>query len=180
MWLAIVAMIMMFAAFTSAYVVKKADFRYWVDVPFPQMFTFSTITILLSSVFMHLSLVTFRRNQVSLHRLFMLLTLVAGTSFLAMQIMGWQELYDNGIKLNGNVAGSFLYVISGAHFLHVAGGVIGLLVFSVFAFTRFRNPVDTLVENIHPYKQIGLELMATYWHFVDVLWLYLFFFLQYS
>ena len=103
MWLAIVAMIMMFAAFTSAYVVKKADFRYWVDVPFLKCSLFSTITILLSSVFMHLSLVTFRRNQVSLHRLFMLLTLVAGTSFLAMQIMGWQELYDNGIKLNGNV-----------------------------------------------------------------------------
>ncbi|HCK22002.1 MAG TPA: cytochrome oxidase subunit III, partial [Bacteroidetes bacterium] len=91
-----------------------------------------------------------------------------------------QELKAEGILLKGNVAGSFLYVISGAHFLHVAGGVIALLVFVILAFTRYNKPEDTLLENIHPDKQIGVELMATYWHFVDVLWLYLFFFFQMS
>jgi cytochrome c oxidase subunit 3 len=129
---------------------------------------------------MQLAYFAFKRNRVKLHRIFMLLTCAAGVIFLYLQIQGWQQLKGSGILLNGNVAGSFIYVISGAHFLHVVGGLIALLVFAVKAFTRFKKPVDTLVENIHPDKQVGVELMATYWHFVDVLWLYLFFFFQLS
>jgi len=180
LWLGIVAMIMMFAAFTSAYVVKKADVNNWLVFDLPVMFSYSAITIVASSVFMQLAFYTFKKNKVGLHRIFMLATFLTGATFLVMQVLGWQELKSAGILLKGNVAGSFVYVISGAHFLHVLGGVIALLVFSILAFTRFRNPVDTLVENIHPEKQVGLELMATYWHFVDVLWIYLFFFFQMS
>jgi cytochrome c oxidase subunit III len=180
MWLAIVAMTMMFAAFTSAYVVKKADLRTWAEIELPAMFTYSTVVILISSLFMQLSYYAYKKNNVALHRVFMLLTLTAGASFLFLQIQGWQQLTDSGINLSANVAGSFVYVISGAHFLHVVGGVIALLVFSIRAFTRIKQPVDTLVENIHPDRQVGVELMATYWHFVDVLWLYLFFFFQMS
>lgn len=180
MWLAIVAMTMMFAAFTSAYVVKKADLRTWAEIELPAMFTYSTVVILISSVFMQLSYYAYKRNNVSAYRSFIMLTLFTGASFLYLQIQGWQQLTASGIHLSANVAGSFVYVISGAHFLHVTGGVIALLVFSIRAFTRIKHPVDTLVENIHPDKQVGVELMATYWHFVDVLWLYLFFFFQMS
>lgn len=180
MWLAIVAMIMVFAAFTSAYVVKKADVNNWMEFDLPGMFNYSVITILASSVFMQASYYTFKKNRVGLHRVFMVLTFLAGATFLVMQIMGWQEMKAGGIILSGNVAGSFVYVISGAHFLHVLGGVIGLLVFTVFAFTRYSDSVDTLMDNMRADDKVGLELMATYWHFVDVLWIYLFFFFQMS
>jgi cytochrome c oxidase subunit III len=180
MWLAIVAMVMMFAAFTSAYVVKKADVSNWLVFELPVMFSYSAVIIVISSICMQLAYITFRRNRIGLHRLFMVATFFLGATFLVLQVLGWQELKAEGILLKGNVAGSFLYVISGAHFLHVAGGVIALLVFVILAFTRYNKPEDTLLENIHPDKQIGVELMATYWHFVDVLWLYLFFFFQMS
>jgi cytochrome c oxidase subunit 3 len=180
MWLGIVAMVMMFAAFTSAYVVKKADVSNWLVFDLPVMFNYSAVVIVLSSIAMQLAYFTFRRNKIGMHRIFIVLTFLLGAAFLVLQVMGWQELKSEGILLKGNVAGSFLYVISGAHFLHVVGGVIALLVFVFLAFTRYNRPEDTLLENIHPERQIGVELMATYWHFVDVLWLYLFFFFQMS
>lgn len=175
-WLAIVSMVMIFAAFTSAYVVKKGDVKVWQDIVLPQIFTVSTIVILMSSLFMHLAYVSFKKNRIYWYRGFIIITFILGASFLTLQIQGWNELVNSGVYLDGNVAGSFIYVISGAHFLHVAGGVVALLVFAVMAFTKFKTPVDTLMQNIDPNKNVAIEVMMTYWHFVDFLWLYLFFF----
>ena len=176
LWIAIVSMVMIFAAFTSAYVVKKGDVNVWQDIVLPQIFTVSTVVIVMSSVFMHLAYISFKKNRIYLYRGFIVTTFFLGASFLTLQIQGWNELVHSGVYLDGNVAGSFIYVISGAHFLHVLGGVVALLVFSILSFTKFRTPVDTLMQNIDPNKKVGVEVMMTYWHFVDILWVYLFFF----
>ncbi|MBC8047510.1 MAG: cytochrome c oxidase subunit 3 [Fimbriimonadaceae bacterium] len=178
LWLAIVAMIMMFAAFTSAYIVKKGDANNWLLIELPQLFTYSTITILISSLFMHAAYISFKRNKIYLYRIFICFTFILGSAFLIFQVNGWQRLAESGIILSGNPAGSFIYVISGAHFVHVVGGVIALLIFSIKSFTAYKTPVDTLLLNINTDKQVGVELMATYWHFVDILWIYLFIFFQ--
>ena len=172
MWIAIVSMVMIFAAFTSAYVVKKGDTKTWADIHLPQIFTISTVVIVLSSVCMHAAYLSFKRGALDWYRGFMTLTFLAGAAFLTMQIQGWITLVNSGVSLNENVAGSFIYVISGAHFLHVAGGVIALLVFSIRSFTRFNTlNADNMKNTI-----INVEVMATYWHFVDFLWVYLYFF----
>lgn len=178
LWIAIVAMVMMFAAFTSAYIVKRHDINNWILIRLPEMFSFSTATILLSSITMQLAYFTFKRNKIYLYRVFIILTFLLGLTFLIMQIEGWKQLMLSGINLTGNPAGSFIYVISGAHFIHVVGGVVALCIFAIKSFTIFKSPVDTLMQNINPDKQIGVELMATYWHFVDFLWLYLFVFFR--
>ncbi|HMX04871.1 MAG TPA: heme-copper oxidase subunit III [Chitinophagales bacterium] len=172
MWIAIVSMVMIFAAFTSAYVVKKGDTKTWADIQLPQIFTLSTIVIVISSLLMHAAYVSFKKGALEWYRGFMTLTFLAGAAFLSMQIQGWYTLVAQGVYLTDNVAGSFIYVISGAHFLHVAGGVIALLVFSIRSFTRYQ------ASNIEAMKDttINVEVMATYWHFVDILWVYLFFF----
>ncbi len=176
LWISIVSMVMIFAAFTSAYVVKRGDVKVWQDIPLPQVFTVSTIVIVLSSVCMHLAYMAFKRNHIYWYRGLIMTTFILGASFLTLQIQGWNELVASGVYLDGNVAGSFIYVISGAHFLHVVGGVVALLVFSILAFTKVKTPVDAMTQNIHHNKQVKVEVLMTYWHFVDILWVYLFFF----
>lgn len=180
LWIAIVTIVMMFAAFTSAYIVKKGSINNWSLTALPQLFTYSTIIIVASSVMMHMAYTSFRKNNIYKYRGFILVTTLLGSLFLIMQIFAWRQWVHSGITLTSNIAGSFVYVITGAHFLHVAGGVIALLIFSAHAFTRIKSPVDSVMQNLDPDKKVGVELMATYWHFVDILWLYLFFFFQYA
>lgn len=172
MWIGIVSMVMVFAAFTSAYVVKKGDTSTWQDIVLPSIFTTSTIVIVLSSVFMHAAYVSFKRANLQLYRGFIMMAFLTGVAFLTMQIQGWNILVNQGVELSGNVAGSFIYVISGSHFLHMAGGVIALMVFAIKSFTFFRMQDTAKMQQY----QINVEVMTTYWHFVDFLWVYLYFF----
>lgn len=182
LWLAIVAMVMMFAAFTSAYIVKKGNVSAaeWNLTALPQMFTYSTIVIIISSIFMHSAYISFRRNNIYLYRIFISITCLLGATFLIMQVVGWMQWNNSGVTLLTGISGAFVYIISGAHFLHVLGGVIALAVFATKAFTHLKSPVDSVMQNIDPDRQVGVSILATYWHFVDILWLYLFFFFQYA
>jgi cytochrome c oxidase subunit 3 len=93
--------------------------------------------------------------------------MILGFGFIAMQIIGFSQLWNSGTKLAGATgAGQFLYVIFGLHAVHVLGGVIALLVMFVKAFSA----------RIRSYNSVPVEVMSTYWHFVDLLWVYLFVF----
>ncbi|MEZ5014304.1 MAG: cytochrome c oxidase subunit 3 [Chitinophagales bacterium] len=175
LWLAIVSAIMIFAAFTSAYVVKKGDTKAWQDIALPHIFTISTMVIVCSSLFMHAAYLSFIKGKLMVFRSMMLLTFLTGATFLILQIMGWIELTGQGVNLKGNVAGSFIYVISGAHFVHVLGGVIALLIFSVITWTKY-STASLMDPETYSARKTGVEIMMTYWHFVDFLWVYLFFF----
>lgn len=142
MWIAIVSMVMIFAAFTSAYVVKKGDVKTWQEIILPSIFTTSTIVIVLSSAFMHAAYVAFKNGNLQVYRGCITTTFLLGAAFLTLQIQGWETLVNQGVSLTGNVAGSFIYVISGSHFLHVAGGVIALL---VFQFVHFQNIAQVIL-----------------------------------
>jgi cytochrome c oxidase subunit 3 len=176
LWLAIGSMIMFFTGLTSAYLVKSADTNVWESVALPSLFTVSTVLILLSSICMVLALRAFKANRVRQYQMLLLVTLLLGIGFMVSQVLAWKQLLIDGIELKNSIAGAYLYVISGAHLLHALGGVIALTVFTVIAFRRYRGPVDTLELNIAPDRRVGIEVMATYWHFVDILWLYLFIF----
>jgi cytochrome c oxidase subunit 3 len=100
------------------------------------------------------------------YRILITVTLLLGILFCALQWIGFQQLTANNIKVNGNPSESFLFIIAGLHLLHILGGIIALII--VF-FRAFRTRVKV-------YNATGLEIVATYWHFVDVLWIYLFVF----
>ena len=103
----------------------------------------------------------------SRYRMLMAATMVLGVLFIVFQVIGFQQLWAKGITLQGNVSYSFLYVIVGLHAVHVIGGVVALIVMSLQAFSsRVRN-----------YSIVPVELISTYWHFVDILWLYVLVFL---
>ncbi len=120
LWLAIASMIMFFAAFTSAYIVRKAAGN-WDPFRLPAIFTYSTMIILMSSASMHFALRAFRSNNFPMFRLLLGTTLGLGIIFLICQYIGWLNLIDIGVYLVGNISGSFLYLITAAHAAHIVG-----------------------------------------------------------
>jgi cytochrome c oxidase subunit 3 len=165
LWVAMASIMMMFAGLTSAYIVRKAQGN-WVFYHLPVVFWVSTVTILLSSVTIVLGLKAFKRREMPKFRLLISLTLILGVLFAILQYLGFKQLYASHIRLDGNPSESFLFIIAGLHLLHILGGIIALLI--VF-FRAFRTKVKI-------YSSTGLEIVASYWHFVDVLWIYLFVF----
>lgn len=166
MWLFLGSVLMLFAAFTSAYIVRQAEGN-WVYFELPTIFYTSTIIILLSSVTMQWTYVATKKDNPETARVMISLTVVLGLGFLVGQLLGWQELVQNSIHFVGNPSGSFLYVLTGLHGLHVVSAIIYLVVMLV---SIFRLKVHS--KNLAP-----VEMCATYWHFLGGLWLYLFVFL---
>lgn len=172
LYMGIAVMSMSIAGFTSAYIVRKGAGN-WVEFDLPTAFFVSAALILLSSVSLFFAVRAFRNENITLYRVLMSITLLLGFSFAVSQWFGWQKLQEIGIYLAGNPSGSFVYVISFVHLLHLAMGVLFLVIAWIRAFVSFGNPAKVLIYNTHPDKRIKLELLAIYWHFVDVLWLYL-------
>ena len=165
LWVAIASMVMMFAGLTSAYIVKRSQAN-WTMLEIPVIFWVSTAAILLSSLTMHLSLKAFRARRMPEYRRLLVLTALLGIAFLVLQVAGFQTLRANDIRLVGagsNASHSFLLAIAGMHGLHVLGGVTALTVMAVRAVSSRKRTYDS----------VPLEVVATYWHFVDILWIYL-------
>jgi cytochrome c oxidase subunit 3 len=168
LWVAIGSILMMFAGLTSAYIVKRSQAS-WLMLEIPTLFWYSTVVILASSVTVQLSLRAMKGKELSNYRKWLVVTAVLGVLFLALQIAGFMQFEAKDIRLVGagsNASYSFLLAISGLHGLHVLGGVIALVVITIRA-------VSSSVRN---YNTVPLEIVATYWHFVDLLWIYLFIF----
>lgn len=180
LWVAMGSIAMMFAGLTSAYVVKQAAGN-WRTYQLPTVFWFSTLVIILSSVTIALGLRAFRQRQMPRYKMLISLTLTLGLAFAGLQYLGFyqlatqpQPLILNGeemgrlepVTVSGNPAESFLFAIAGVHLLHILGGVVAL---AIVFFRAFRKRVKV-------YNTTGLEIVAGYWHFVDVLWIYLFVF----
>lgn len=166
LWIAIGSIIMMFAGLTSAYIVKSNQAS-WQNVETPTVFWYSTAAILLSSLTIQMALRSFKQREMNRYRQLMAVTVILGAVFIVLQWNGFMQLWNSGIQFKGVAgAGQFLYVIFGLHALHVLGGAIALLVMVL----------KTIFGKTKVYSGTGVEVMATYWHFVDVLWIYLFIF----
>jgi cytochrome c oxidase subunit 3 len=154
---------MMFAGLTSAYIVKSGQAG-WHEVKTPAVFWVSTATLLISSVTLQAALRSFKQKAMAMFRTLLLTTLVLGVAFVVMQWIGFQWLWERGVHFEGaSGAGQFLYIIFGLHALHVLGGIVALIVlFSRQYFGQTRM-----------YNSTPIEIMSTYWHFVDLLWIYL-------
>lgn len=168
LWVAMASMVMLFAGLTSAYVVRKAEGN-WVDFTLPKMFTLSTIVIIISSFTIHFAVYFVKRNRLNLVKTFVLVTLGLGLAFVFMQFYAWTILVKNGIYFVGNPSGSFIYVLSGLHLLHLFGGIISIIVIAT----------KSILERYTSHNYLGLQLGAIFWHFLDLLWVYLFLFVAF-
>jgi cytochrome c oxidase subunit III len=162
LWVSIASIVMMFAGLTSAYIIKSNQVN-WKPVTLPNAFWISTAVILLSSLTIQMALRSFKQRDYALYRKLILVTLLLGIGFVILQWVGFNQLWKQNITFKGAGAGQFLYIIFGLHALHVIGGIIALVVIALkglFSKTKY-------------YGSNPIEVAALYWHFVDVLWLYL-------
>ncbi|MBR9999723.1 MAG: cytochrome c oxidase subunit 3 [Cyclobacteriaceae bacterium] len=166
-WLFIATIVMLFAALTSAYLVKQGEGN-WLHFEIPDMFWVTSVVIILSSISMQFAYISAKKDNISWIRGCLLITMVLGLAFLAGQYLSWGELVRQDVFFVGNPAGSFIYVLTGLHAVHLISGIIFLAIVLYSAF-KYR---------IHAKNLNSLEMSVTYWHFLGGLWLYLFFFLK--
>lgn len=167
LWVAIGSLCMMFAAFTSFYLVRQASGN-WLEFELPSAFYTSTVVIILSSVTLHLSYWFFKKMNTLMYRSLLFLTLILGCAFIGLQYQGWLALNEMGVYLDGNASGATVIVISALHAAHVLGGIGALILANIHAFV--------LPHKVTNVRKLRFELTFTYWHFVDILWIYLLFF----
>jgi len=164
LWIAIASMVMVFGAFTSAYIVRRAAGN-WLEFKLPDVFFVSTAVILLSSITLHLSYTGFKSGNEKRYKVMMIVTALLGLAFVVLQYKGWEALNEIGATFTVNPSSSFIYVISGLHAAHVLGGIAALGVALVHAFVLPYKPTLR--------RRQRFELVVQYWHFVDLLWVYL-------
>lgn len=166
LWFAMVSMFMIFAGYTSAYIVRMSDGN-WTVFDMPKMFLYSTITILISSVFMQWSIVAAKRNQTDRVKTSLMITLGLGLVFVLLQFLGWSDMTHRNLFFVANdPSTSFVYVITGVHLAHLLGGIIYLMYVNVRA----------LGDKYSANNYFALTQCATYWHFLGGLWTYLYLF----
>ena len=167
LWLFIVSIIMLFAALTSAYIVKQADGN-WLAIKMPPVFIVSTAIIVLSSLTMHIAYLAAKKDEISRLKLLLGITVLLGIGFLISQYYSWAQLVASNVYFVSNYAsGSFIYVFTGLHGAHIISGIIYLLITLLYSFRA----------EVHSKKLLQIEMCMTYWHFLGGLWLYLYLFL---
>lgn len=169
---AMLSMTMMFAGLTSAFVVSKSRPDWLKDFVLPSAFYVSTALILLGSLTMHMAKKYIQKDQRAATTKMLWATLMLGILFFVFQFIGFQQIISQGYYFTGSastITTTFLYVVTLTHLLHLLGGIISLVVIIYNHFKQKYNSSQTL----------GIELGAMYWHFLDLLWIYLFLFLNF-
>ena len=172
LWFGIGSLIMSFAGLTSAVLVSRKREDWMHDFQMPEAFWISCILILISSITFILAKKALKNNNRSLTTVMLLLTFSLGIAFIVSQFNGFQQIVDSGYYFTGetsNVTMSFIYVIAAVHILHVIAGLLSLM---VVIYNHFKQKYTAT-------ELLGMELSATFWHFIDILWLFLFLFLTY-
>ncbi|BDW92909.1 heme-copper oxidase subunit III [Muricauda ruestringensis] len=172
LWFGIVSLIMGFAGWTSAYIVssKRED---WVsDLDLPSAFFISTAIIVLSSVTYVLAKKAVAKNNQKNGTIFLVLTLALGITFISLQFYGFSQMLESGYYFTGptsNIKMSYVFLLAAVHIAHVVAGLITLLVVLV----------QQLRKKYAPDNMLGMELGASFWHFLDFIWVYLILFMYF-
>lgn len=171
MWVGMASILMMFTALSSAYIVRAASSNDWQPLTMPRVLLLSTALILVSSGTLEAARRKLRNLTNDGYRPWLILTVVLGVGFLVSQLLAWRQLVRQGIYVSSNPHSSFFYVLTATHGVHLLGGVIALLYLSL---RRRAAKEDELAV---AKGQAAADVVTLYWHFIDVLWIYVFFLL---
>lgn len=177
--IAIIGITMLFIGLLGAYLFSKQQWT-WQQFPFPKLFLVSTIVLGLSSLSMALVIKFYKKDNLEAFKRATNTTLMLGFAFLILQVFAWFQLNNSGIFLAGKPDGSYLYIISGLHALHLLVGLGLLIHLAIFASKQLSEPVNQLLYFTDDYKLTKLKLIALYWHFVDILWVILLIFFLFN
>ena len=172
LWFGIISLVMSFAGLTSAFIVSSSREDWLANFTLPSAFTYSTLIIILSSVMLFLAKQTLKKNQAAVTTSLLIGAFVLGIAFIYSQIQGFNQIIASGYNFTGptsNITMSYIYVIAVVHILHVLAGIICLFVVII----------NLLNKKYSNENRLGFDLASNFWHFVDILWVYLFFFLYF-
>jgi cytochrome c oxidase subunit 3 len=161
MALGIVSILMFFMALASAFLVRRGK-GVWIPVHIPTLMWINTVVLLASSATLEMARHRLAQGRLSVYRNLWLVTTALGMGFLVGQVVAWRQLVAEGIYLASNPASSFFYIFTGAHALHLFGGVAALV------YVAKRNFDQAQVT-----RSVAAEVTSFYWHFMDALWLFL-------
>jgi len=168
MWVALAAILMMFTALSSAYIVRAASSSDWQPLTMPRILLLSTTLILISSGTLEIARRQWQRSVNNSYKRWLLVTFALGIAFLITQLLAWRALVRQGVYVASNPHSSFFYLFTATHGIHLMGGLAAL----AFALLRSRAPQGDRLAVAK--SQGGADAVALYWHFMDLLWLYLF------
>lgn len=150
-------------------------------VKLPWLFAINTLILLASSWTMMRAKTAYQEDKTEKYQQALILTIVLSLVFMGAQFLAWRQLFEQQIFIHSDPSAGYLYVISGLHFAHVIGGLPFLIAFLWKAYKYMKEPVSVLVYFSDPEKRLRLRLLTIYWHFLDILWIYLvlFFYINY-
>lgn len=167
-WLFVVSSTILFGGFTSYYIVFAASKGKGHGLVLPDAFMYSTAVLVASSIFLFLATKALRRSDIKFQQIFLWLTLGLGLAFAYLQVQAWSSLFQSGAALiNNNAAISAIYVVSGMHLIHILGGIC-FLISSLYGSYRGISEEKAIFHQ---------EIASIFWHFIDILWIYLYVFL---
>ena len=172
LWFGIISLTMSFAGLTSAYVVSKERPDWISSFEIPPAFYISLVLILISSVTIHLAKNAVKKGKNSQGMILLVTTFLLGVGFVTFQFVGFSEIVASGYNFTGptsSITTSFIYLVVLLHVAHVFGALVSLL---VVIYNHYKQKYKNG-------KTLGIELAATFWHFVDAVWIYLFIFLYF-
>ncbi|MEP6911986.1 MAG: cytochrome c oxidase subunit 3 [bacterium] len=168
MWVAMASILMLFTALTSAYIVRAASSNDWQPLKMPRILLFSTALIIISSGTLEAARRRLKDASNTAHRRWLVLTVALGIGFLLSQLLAWRQLVRQGIYVSSNPHSSFFYVLTATHGVHLLGGLVALVYLSLRTRAAKENQLAVVKA------QGAADAVTLYWHFMDVLWLYLF------
>ncbi len=173
LWFGIVSLLMAFAGWTSAYIVSSSMRDDWSeDIKLPSAFYISTVIIIISSLTYMMAKRALKSNKAKECSIWLWVTLVLGIAFVVFQFQGFSQMVAAGYYFTGptsNIKISYIFLIAAVHVVHVFAGLISLIVV-LFNQLKGKYSAD---------RTLGLSLGATFWHFLDLLWVYLLLFMMY-
>jgi cytochrome c oxidase subunit 3 len=162
----------LFLGFTGAYIYSRVQ-QGIAPIQLPSLFYFNSLLIVASSLTLIYAKKRYEDDDTPMFKVAIWLTLLFTILFLVMQIKAWDQLYDANIGLASSTLASYMYLISGLHFLHLVAGIPFLAHFIYQAHKRMRDPVTVLMYFTDPDRKRVLQILNIYWHFLDGLWIYL-------
>ncbi len=170
--LVIAAVTVLFIAFSASYLYNRVQTGI-PPVKLPNLFYFNSLFMLASSFTLIKAKRAYIDDETQKYKALILATIITSLVFLVLQILAWQQMRSMNIFVDAANTGSYMYLISATHFLHVVGGLPFLIVFFINAMKKMKSPVSVLIYFSDPAKKRDLQLLTTYWHYIDVLWIYL-------
>jgi len=179
-YLTIIGSSLIFMFMILAYTLNRPDNTFFLNIQFPKAFSVSLVILLISSFSLSKALPAYESGNIDVLKKSLGITLILGVVFTICQYIGWYELNQTGVYLTGEASGAYLYVISGMHAFHLVFGIIFLSTTFFKIMGIAKDPVKMLIMETNPYQKIKLEMLTAYWHYLDALWVFLFFYFLFS